>query len=55
MAGTGDAFAREREMDVIELERVQPGDAVERPCGGCHQLGPHTVPGETGNSLDSHA
>ena len=55
MTGAGDGLARERKMDVVQLERVQPGDAVERARGRSHQLGPYTVPGETGNGLDGHA
>ena len=44
-------LAGERQVDVVELERVQARHAVERARRRRHQLGPDTVPGETGNSL----
>ena len=51
MSRPGDAFAPERQMDVVELQRVELGHPVEGARRGRHQLRPDTVPRQTSNSL----
>jgi hypothetical protein len=55
MAGAGDRLAPEGEMAIVELELVQLRHALESAGRRSHQLGPHPVSGETGNSLDIHS
>jgi hypothetical protein len=54
MPGAGDGFARKREMHVVQLERVQPGDTVERARRGGHQLRPDAVSGQESDPLAGH-
>jgi hypothetical protein len=51
MAGPCHGLARERQMLVVEIEMVQRRDAVEGARRGRHQLGPGSVPRQTGDSL----
>jgi len=51
VAGAGHGLSGKGKMDVVDVERMQPRDAVERTCGGGHQLRADTVTGEAGNGL----
>ena len=47
-------LARERQMQLVELERMQLRDGVERARSGGHQLGADAVAGQAGNVLPAH-
>ena len=51
MPGPGDRFGPEREVLVVELQRVELRDPVQGTRRGSHQLRPDPVSSETGNGL----
>ena len=46
VAEARERLAAERQVDVVDVQRVQPRDRGERARGLAHQLGPDAVAGE---------